>query len=576
MLKNINKILKVLDTKQKKQFNILIFLMFFAMILETLGIGAIFPLINFFTNDLEALQNNYIINNFLKSFNISNENILNLILISIAIIFVIKNLYMAIYNWLESKFAYKVRMDIGVRLFSKYLNSPYTFHVENNSSNLLTKVEQETSVYGVSLIYLSTLFTEILVITGITLFLFLIRPLETLIVIFIGFFLSVIFYFPVKKIVSRLGKKRHFSHMEKIQNLNQGLGAIKDIIIYKAQKNFINTFKNSSDQLADVAFKANFLGKLPKIWFEITMMIILTSLIFYLSNLQYDTKTIMSTMGIFLVSSVRIIPSINKILASLQHIKFSEPACDSLYSDLYLKNFSKDTATEKKLTFKNEIDFEDVSFFHPKNKKVILKNVNLKIKKNEFVGIIGETGSGKSTLVDLLIGLIQPTNGKIKSDGENINEGMSSWRKKFGYVPQNLYLLDDTILKNIAFGKNNNEISLDNINKSLEQSQLTKFLKNQSNGIKTKVGERGVKISGGEKQRIGISRALYNDPDILVFDEATSALDVETEKKILSILFSLKSKKTIIFITHRKNSLEICDKIFKIENSQVTKIKNFP
>ena len=157
MLKNINKILKVLDTKQKKQFNILIFLMFFAMILETLGIGAIFPLINFFTNDLEALQNNYIINNFLQSFSISNENILNLILISIAIIFVIKNLYMAIYNWLESKFAYKVRMDIGVRLFSKYLNSPYTFHVENNSSNLLTKVEQETSVYGVSLIYLSTL-----------------------------------------------------------------------------------------------------------------------------------------------------------------------------------------------------------------------------------------------------------------------------------------------------------------------------------------------------------------------------------------------------------------------------------
>ena len=153
---------------------------------------------------------------------------------------------------------------------------------------------------------------------------------------------------------------------------------------------------------------------------------------------------------------------------------------------------------------------------------------------------------------------------------------MSSWRKKFGYVPQNLYLLDDTILKNIAFGKNNNEISLDNINKSLEQSQLTKFLKNQSNGIKTKVGERGVKISGGEKQRIGISRALYNDPDILVFDEATSALDVETEKKILSILFSLKSKKTIIFITHRKNSLEICDKIFKIENSQVTKVKNLP
>ena len=212
------------------------------MILETLGIGAIFPLINFFTNDLEALQNNYIINNFLQSFSISNENILNLILISIAIIFVIKNLYMAIYNWLESKFAYKVRMDIGVRLFSKYLNSPYTFHVENNSSNLLTKVEQETSVYGVSLIYLSTLFTEILVITGITLFLFLIRPLETLIVIFIGFFLSVIFYFPVKNCF-KTWKKRHFSHMEKIQNLNQGLGAIKDIIIYKAQKNFINTLK---------------------------------------------------------------------------------------------------------------------------------------------------------------------------------------------------------------------------------------------------------------------------------------------------------------------------------------------
>ena len=573
MFKIINKIIKVLESKEKRQFRILICLMFLAMFLETMGIGSIFPLINYFTMDAELFFNNKQLNEIFIQLKISKENILNIMLIAIILIFTIKNLYLSVYIWLEGKFVQKVRFEIGVRLFKKYLNSPYMFHVENKSSSLMTKIEHETTIYGGSLLSLSSLLTEILVITGITIFLFFIRPLETLIVIFFGFLFSIIYYLPVRKILSRIAKKRHLAQTEKMQFLNQGLGAIKDIIIYKVQKHFINSFKLTSDKLADAVSKGNFFGRFPKIWFEITMMIILSSLIFYLSLLEYSAERIMSTLGIFLVSSVRIIPSINRIVTSLQAIRWSEPTCESLYEDLYEKNFrTSETTEDEPINFDKDIKFENVSFNHPKKQKPTLKNINLTIKKNEFIGIIGETGSGKSTFVDLLIGLMKPTSGKIKSDGKNIQKSINAWKRKFGYVPQNLYLLDDSILNNIAFGISENEISLKNVENSLKKSQLVKFIENRKGGLHTKVGERGVKVSGGEKQRIGIGRALYNDPQILVLDEATSALDQDTEQKILSILLDSKFKKTIVFISHRKTIIEICDKIFKVENNKVEEL----
>jgi len=573
MFNKIKKIIRLLNNREKNKFKLLIFLMFFAVIFETLSIGIIIPLINYFVYDSTFLLQSLNLENFLLTTNLSDENILVFILLSIVVIFLIKNIYMAFYYWFENKFAYKVRYDIGVRLFQKYLNSPYTFHIENNSSNLISKIEQETANYGAGLMFVNILFVEILMLFGIAIFLFLIRPFETLFIVLVSLPLSLIFYLMVKNVVSRLGKKREVAQKGKIKSMQQGLGAIKDIIIYKAQKNFIEIFHSDSNKMADVGMKTMFLLKLPKIWFELTSVIIITLLIFLLSSDDSGTKAVMSTMGIFLVAFIKMIPSINKILISLQNIRYSEAACDSLYVDLKKLDTTQSLKTEiKQIDFQNEIRFENVFFSHSNKNNPTLENINILIKKNEFIGIQGETGSGKSTFVDLLVGLITPTSGKIFSDTVDIQKNIFSWRKNFGYVPQNLYLLDDTISNNIAIGQKNEEISKLKVDNSIKQSQLSKFISSLENGLQTMVGERGVKISGGEKQRIGIARALYNNPNILIFDEGTSALDSETEAKILKVLLQLKGKKTIIFISHKKSNLDFCDKRFKIENKQITQI----
>lgn len=573
MYNNLKKIFKILNKNQIKKFKILVILMFFAMLLETIGIGSMIPLINYFTNENVLLSHNINLDQFFLNFGIEEKNILNFILILIITIFLIKNLYMCLYGWLESKFAYKVRYDLGTRLFDKYLNSPYLFHVENSSSNLTTKIVHETAIYGSALVHVSALLTEILVILGIIIFLFIIRPVETLIIIVIGFFTSLTFYLVLEKIISNLGKEREMVQRLQMKSLQQGLGAIKDIIIYKVQKTFINIFHTDSNNMAGVGFKMYFLQKLPRIWFELVTITLITFIIFFLSIQKLETSAIMATIGIFLISSIRIIPSTNRILTCLQNIKFSEPTFNSLLSDLNqinLKKLETNYKEDKKVKFEKEIKFNNVCFNYPKIHKPVFKNINLTIKKNEFVGIIGETGAGKSTFVDLLIGLIEPKAGSITVDGNDINQDESYfWRNNLGYVPQNLYLLDDSIKKNIAFGCRENEISNSKIENSISKSQLLKFIDGLKNGLDTKVGERGVKISGGERQRIGIARALYNDPEILVFDEATSALDLDTESKILETLSKFKMEKTIIFITHRKFSLSICDRIFKIENNEI-------
>jgi len=578
MFKSIKKIFKILDLEKKKEFRILVVLMFFSMLLETIGISSIIPLINFFTNENLLLPYNINLNQTLVNLGIPENNILNFILIIIVVIFLIKNIYISFYSWLESRFAHKIRFDLGVRLFDKYMYSPYAFHLSNNSSNLITKIVQETASYGAALIHLSTLLTEILIIFGLTTLLLIIKPQETLIIILIGFISSSIFYFGLKNIISHLGKKREFSERAKMKSLKQGLGAIKDIIFYKAQRYFIDIFHSDSDDMSEVGFKMHFIGKLPKVWFEMVAIIIMTFVIFFLALKKVDTSAIVATIGIFLITSIRIIPSINRILTSLQSIKYFDAALDSLLTDLdptnlKLLKINKTSESNNKIDFKEEIRFNNVFFNYSKLDKPVLKNVSLTIKKNEFVGIIGETGVGKSTCVDLLIGLLSPSKGTITVDGKNINNNLEAWKGKLGYVQQNTYLLDESIKNNVAFGYKENQFDIAKIENSIEKAQLTKFVNNLKNGLDTNVGEHGVKISGGEKQRIAIARALYNDPDILILDEATSSLDLDTEAKILETLVKFKKNKTMIFITHRTSSLGYCDRVFKIENNEIKEIK---
>ena len=572
MIDTIKKSYSIISKKESRLFRFLIVLMFFAMIFEAIGLGSLIPLINYYTEASLIPSIDKYIEITSKNFNFSKEKLLNLILILVITIFLIKNLYMVLFHWIESRIVVFFRAGVSVRLFDKYLHKDYDYHINKNSSELASNIIQETSIFGNVFLFISTLFTEIFLMLGVVIIIGYVNPIITILLVFLISSLSIVFYKIFKKKIDELGNERKIKEREKQKDLQEGLSSIKDIIIYQAQSFFVNRFENKSLNVASLAQKFSFISKLPKLWFE-TFGVLIAILIISLFKMQdYENAKILASLSILIISLIKILPSINKIITALQYLNFAKPAINNLYEELMNNEYEKDNKKiNTTFTFKNEIKFKNVFFKYSASSQYILNDINFNIKKNEVVGIIGETGSGKSTLINLIIGLIKNTSGKIDIDNVDINNINNNWIKSIGYVPQNLQLIDDSILNNIAFGIEYQNIDFAKIEKILEIVQLNNFISKQTNSYNTFVGESGVKISGGERQRIGIARALYKNPEIIIFDEATSAIDAETEKRIFTEILKLKNK-TIIFITHRKSSTFICDKVFSLSNNRLLKI----
>jgi len=306
------------------------------------------------------------------------------------------------------------------------------------------------------------------------------------------------------------------------------------------------------------------------------MVFTFSIIVFVMLGNKREVFDIIQYLGVFVVASFRLVPGISRILSSYQVIKYIEPSVKILLSEYDFKNNSqsKKISINKKdspLIFNKEIKLKNISFSYSLRKEFSLSKISIDIKKGDFVGIIGQTGSGKSTLINLLIGLLEPNGGEVMVDNLNIKSNLSGWHKKIGYVPQSVYLIDDTIRKNIAFGLQEKNINDDLIQKAIEKANLKIFLSSLKDGVETVVGEKGIRISGGQQQRIGIARALYRDPEILILDEATSSLDQATEKKIMESVNSLKKNKTIIVITHRLITVQNCDKIFMLDKGKIAK-----
>jgi ABC-type multidrug transport system fused ATPase/permease subunit len=570
MIANIKKIFEILDQYQKKKFYILFFLMFISMILEILGIASLIPLINFFLKNDLIYYKQYIDKiNFLDNFSVLE--IISLILFSIILFFLIKNLYLAFYYWFESKIIYKIRFDLGVKLFKKYINKPYSYHVERNSSDLLSKIIQQAPAFGNAIMSLASLFSNSILLIGIFAFLFILRPLETFLILLIIFFLSFIFFLLIKKKIFNIGKKTEEIERERLRVLQESFGGIKEINIYNAQNKFISLFIKLSDRVANIGFVASFFQKVPKVWFEVIIIFTTFSLLFYNLFFNFNNERILITLSIFLISSIKILPSVSAILIAMQNIKFSENSLINILKDLNADNNdlqNQQIFKNNDVVFKNEIKFFNVSFHYPNSNRLIINDCNISIKKNDFICILGETGSGKSTFVDLLTSLVSPTNGKILVDNVDISENIYSWKNKISYVPQHPFLLDASIKENIIF-YSTQDYSEEKFNESLNKAELNELINRLPNGADSVVGEKGARISGGEKQRISLARAIYNDSEIIIFDESTNALDSEMEKKIMNTIIKFKGIKTIIFITHKNDFLSMFGRKFKLENKTI-------
>ena len=405
------------------------------------------------------------------------------------------------------------------------------------------------------------------------LFLFIFKPILTFSAIIFFGISGIIFYKNIQLKNKAWGSIKQKNNILIFNQIKQSFGAIKELIILGRVHYSVKKFFNYSKNSADAEFKQGFIITLPRIWLELFGIIGINIVLIFIIYSNQDISTFISTIGLFVVILYRLMPSITRIMNSIQQIKFFEPIIENVHNQLFNdKNYIINKVDiNKKLIFKKDIKIKNISYSYKENQNLILDNLNFNINKNSFIAIIGQSGVGKTTLINIILGLINPDKGVIEVDGVDIKNDLKSWRNIIGYVPQDIYLNDDLLYKNIAFEVPEEEINFDLVNKVIALSQLTKFVQMLPKGINTEIGELGDKISGGQRQRIGIARALYNQPELLIFDEATNALDHKTEESIIKEINLLKNKKTIIFVSHRINILQKYAEIYELSNNCLVK-----
>ncbi|MDA9893056.1 ABC transporter ATP-binding protein/permease [Flavobacteriaceae bacterium] len=573
MLSILKKINFLITKRQRKGLVILAFLLFIGMIFEVFGLGILIPAISILL-DPDLIEKTPILNSFRIQFSeFSDQFFLSLVLSVIVFIYFFKSLFLILITHKQNRFLSNITTYISNRLFESYLNQEYSFHLKRNTSELIKNIQVEIYYLHAYLLSLITFIIEGGLVIAVLSTLIYIEPFGALSIgVFYGF-LSLIFLQFTKRKLKIWGDLRQELDADVSKIALEGLGGVKDLIILGKVQFFINQYSSKNYFKARLNANQATVSQIPRFYLELISIIGLVSFIILMVNQGKDVNQLITILGVFVAATFRMIPSLNRIISSAQSLKYSKPSVVMIYKEINSLGFLNNKKNSKeKFEFKNKIEFKNVSFGFNKNQNII-KDIDLKINKGATLGIIGESGSGKSTFVDLLIGLHKPTSGSILIDEKSEIQLKQSWRNNIGYVSQSIYLMDNSILNNIALGVSEDMIDRERINQLIKDVQLEKFVANLKLGIETKVGERGVQLSGGQRQRIGLARALYNNPDILILDEATSALDTETEIEVMTSINNLKGKKTIIIIAHRKSTLEKCDFIYEITNSRIKQVR---
>jgi ABC-type multidrug transport system fused ATPase/permease subunit len=565
----IYKVFRILSSKQKKLAFLVLFLLLISIFFEIGGLGILLPAISLMLNpDIEKTYP--FVSPYLKKIGNPSRNSIVIIVMSILIIYyLIKTLFFIYSSWKQSKFNSEVSGEISEKLFRVYINESYSFHLHRNSTELSRNIN-ETSIFTTVLQSFFIILTEITTIIGISLTLIFIEPIGAIsVALFLGI-LVLLFQKITKNRLLSWGEMRHEISGNINKHISHSFGGIKDIKLLGLENFFTKEFNKENNTLINVLAKYSTLSQLPRFYLEFISVFALSGLIALMIFQNKSIDILVPILGIFAAAAFRLVPSVNRIISSMQQIRYSTPYISKLIIELTNHNNRiLIEHTTNKILPKECIAINNLSFKYQNNSTKVLNKINLNIKIGQSVGLIGTSGSGKSTLVDILLGLIKPDEGNVVYDGKNIENNIRNWQNNLGYVPQNIFLIDDTIESNIAFGIPQKEIDTIALQKAINDAQLTDFINSLKDGIYTKVGERGVRLSGGQRQRIGIARALYRNPSILVLDEATSALDNQTEMVVMNAINNLKKEKTLIIIAHRLTTVNACDIIYKMSNGQI-------
>jgi len=549
----------------------------FSTFFEVIGIGSI-PVFAMLIIDVEGLINNisqYISIDFINEIDRKTLQITAASLL--VLIFLFKNLYSFLLLFFQAKLLKELRSSTSNKLYHYYIYMPYLEHLNRNPSILIRSITSDIKSAFVFIQSYIMMIRESLILAVLFIFLVVVDPLISF---FLLFFLGaplLSFYHFYKKTLKLKGKYLQILLGDEIKTVSQSLGAIKETKLFNKEYHFLSYFKNIIQNKESLGFFAYLVSASPRLFLEVIALFSVAAISGFLIFIGKTPEAILPLITLFAVSAVRFIPALNIITSSLTTIRFLQPSFDLVTKEINnLKSstalFKKDNSTKieaKNFKLNDVIIMKDISFDYEEGKRTTLKNINLQIKKGKSVGIIGKSGSGKSTLVDIMLGLLEPQKGGVYFDNKNIKNELSLWQKQIGYIPQDIYLLDDTIKKNIIFGLKDDEIDEKLLLQTLKIAQLKDFVDTLPDSIDTFVGNKGVKLSGGERQRVGIARAMYNLPKILVFDEATSSLDIENENKILDEIYENRDDKTLIIISHRNNTVKYCDLIYVLKDGKL-------
>lgn len=561
-------------TKEQKRYCILIFFMsLVAALFETLGVSVIIPVIQAVVSADVLMQQPYMVPilDFFKINTIIGAIIL--VFTGVGIVFIIKNVYFVVYTWASARFSNKIRRELAVKVLQTYMKQGYIFFVENNSSRLIRGISADVNSVQAVVTNFFSFICKVLIITCMMLFIIISSPIMALWIVCLILFCFAISQLIFRRPMRRYGESSREYAFHASQASLEAIQGNKEVLAFDRQDYFVNEYlknmigyNNSDVQIAIASVAPNYLIEVVCILgllLAVAIQIVMTD----------NPGNLITQMAIIAVAAFRILPSLGALLGNVNTIVFNGPGLESAYETLTMvrelenksdSDYDWQKTVEREVHLQKELVLSNISYAYPRTTKNVVNQLSMTINKGDSVGFIGSSGAGKTTLADIILGLLKPQSGEILMDGTNINDIGRAWHHVIGYVPQSIYMVDSSIRRNVAFGIDEILIDDEKVWKALEMAQLKDYVEKLPDGIQTNVGEWGVQLSGGQRQRIAIARALYNEPDIIVLDEATAALDNETENAVMESIEALQKIKTLIIVAHRLTTIKKCDVIYEI------------
>jgi ABC transporter, ATP-binding/permease protein len=566
----------ILDKKQKINIVVLAVMIFIGGILETLSISAMLPVV-WVIIDAESVQNNKYCQWIMQLLHIQNmQGFIIMLLVSLMIMYVLKNAYLLLLTSEQNRFISVNRNRLISQVLREFLNRPYEFYLDADIPTVFRLTDSDIpNVFGILMAIIS-LASEVVVFVLICGVLIATDWKLVMVLIFISGIVTLVLFKVLKPKLNSLGMTNQAIQSRIAKWRIQAIYGIKDVKVLHREAFFADNYESNGKIGAKLNQKYAIINALPRILIETIFMVSILGYLVVCVALGDDMTQMLPTLTAFGLAAVRLLPCVNRINTYLTDISYFRPCLDYVYENMNINEISKKTNQTllpvdetKTMQLRNKIELKDIVYAYPNTDVLIFDHADMEIPYGKSIGIMGPSGAGKSTIVDILLGLLKVHEGQILCDGDNVFDNYPAWLAQIGYIPQSIYLVDEPIRNNIAFGIADDEIDDNRIWQVLEEAQLKEFIQTLPEGLDTAIGDRGVRLSGGQRQRLGIARALYHNPEILVFDEATSALDNETEAAVMEAINSFHGKKTMVIIAHRLNTIEKCDIIYKVEGGKI-------